>query len=392
MDDIRSIITQELRIPITHDFKIMNLQKAYKWAKKFVEFRDIKLFDLVKRFYAMRPNIIQYLIYYEQDETIRLLCDSKLIDFGICKHLLHFILRGKYPKTCSYIARKVHINLTNIKPVGYGKNVIVQDNDTRNHISKRNVRVFAKNFEYLNDSNKKCIFEYIIYYGFAKLAKTLMSKYNINLEKIRVMSLCEKNMRFTPIVKSTSLLLLGNDRGDLLGNRVMANCDFKTLRYMMRHIIFNKSYYYRGPYVLNPSSDEFYFYIIPNENRLYIFEELGKKACLNYKEIAKQAIMIDDYVLLNSLIITKKINQQEANQIFSMEINFSPAAVLLLKYGISPKNITNLLRNTCNIKLIKAVFKIPENNSSENRDIVLTKSWIMKKYDMFGAFFDSLKK
>jgi hypothetical protein len=384
MDDILSIILCSLRIPQINKsvsaqfFKNLDIVRAYKWAKIFVEYNDFRVFNLVWCFPEMAPNIAQYAIMYKNDDILCELYIRKLVNHTDCELMLNEILLGNFPKTCALIAL-MNINLVRV-------NYHEIHNYVGGQISKINTKIFVNYFHVLNDTNRECVFKNILTHGFVKTAKKLVDIYHFNLTAYQH-NIHNGYAIYTRLshrrVTAWFLDIIPNDI--IFHEDVLQRCDIKLLKFAFNKINITADFFSEIQY---PGSEKMiYQNIFTNINKLFILESFVRKyKPLDFMELARMALTLDYYPALNSLIMMKKIKTIDKYQLL-MEIlvttdpNIRFAELLLKDPNINLKN-ENFVSHLINIRnwpLFKLLFADPRINTPENHDILMKNSNFVKK-------------
>jgi hypothetical protein len=384
MDDIISIINFNLPLikRAQNGFlKNLNLARAYKIAKKYVEFKDPRLFDTVLRFPKICPNIVQYLIYYKNDNMIAQLCQAGLVNFDECTQLFRPILEGNYPKTCEYIAKKVYDKFYYFYKQDYVIPHSIRHGECF-YISKPNTRAMAKYFDYLSEKDRKTIVEFMCYHNFGKLLEKLISKYKLDISDI-----CWWAAKYKPNKKISKRISTIRAKIDTL--EIIQNGSFMALKHLFKNTQLEKEHLEMNLSImeLRKHPNMCYPILASNEYSLFMFEKLDNKMKFDYSKIAGQALELNSYVLLNSLILQNKLTNENVNRVLSLKIKPFPRFVsLLINYDLQQSAITNLLPKVDNIGVIKVLFENPKINTQENKENLLKNCYYLDRDKLLKVF------
>jgi hypothetical protein len=379
MDDICSIIVSA--VPLINKkmryeyFKNINLICAYKWAKVYVEFDDYRLHSLLSLYPELSVNIAQYAVIYEKDDLLRNLCDQKLIDFDIHEGMLFQILRGNFPKTCEYIAKnKIFMNVQDYSDWS-GIGVFIK-------ISKLNILVFANYFAILINANKGLVFMNMIKYGFIKKAIKVYNSSHFDAGIIHEYD--NYSVENTPgYIKAMPFLLkiYQNDAHTL--DRIFRYGDMKVLKLALTNPI-TPSFFSRTG---TQNSPDVYLRLFTNPNRLFIMETIIKKyPQIDFLELTKQAILIDYYPAVYSILLMKKLTPSDKAQAFNHALhlrntssNHEIIRLLLKDSKLDLTQVNLMLDQITSLELIKILFADPRINTPENRALVYANADFSKK-------------
>jgi hypothetical protein len=361
MDDIRSIIYSGLKITLCNSdahatyVKNLDLFRAYKLAKLYVEFNDVKLYDILERFLEMRENIAQYSIMYKNDDILSTLCSREFIDLSSLNGIVKLVLIGDFPKTCLYMLNK--------------KISLIHFHGWDGRLSKINTKLYRKHFHKITQSEQNIVFKNMILYGYdvAKISerfcfdKWQTIKPNFLNSKTRYLinqKIIKNILDFCPLENGYQLI------ENILRTKNLKIVKTTICRELIEKLIKNPSPRDLAGYI--------YRLIVDNENGLFIIESLNVTS-EQYIEIAKQAICCEFYSVLNGMIIMKKIKTADKPQLLFEAIidcdNTKIIQLLLSDTKINLDQLPTYLPNIRGVANIKTLFADPRINTPQNREI-----------------------